>query len=244
MPQLPAGSVVYPIETIIKSPDTMSSVFTAISSGSCRCMIVDTPFVATVENKGFVIDQVIGIGSIICSPGCTRGEVVLHNPTWSYGRVVPGNSECIVVASKDFTSTLKSIGVHAREVDYDEFFDLVLRRNSHGVMVLSDEINSLEIQRGSGRCGSLYSYNPLHPAGAVGKPGFTCCVNEIYEIVGPRSKLLSRILAVDDKTIISQVRGMGEGLIVSFNPVSSTSYTSLAAWLGVLYVCGSAAEYL
>ncbi|HIQ24204.1 MAG TPA: hypothetical protein EYH50_04060 [Pyrodictium delaneyi] len=244
MPQLPAGSVVYPIETLIKSPDTMSSVLTAISSGSCKCMIVDTPFVATVENKGFIVEQVIGVGSIICSPGCARGEVVLHSSTWSYGRVVPGNSECIVAASKDFTSMLKSIGVHAFEVDYEEFFNLVLRRNSNGVMVLSDRINSLEIQRSNGRCGNLYSYNPLHPAGAVGKPGFTCCINEIYEIIGPRSKLLSHILAVDDKTIISQVRGMGEGLIVSFNIVSSTSYASLAAWLGVLYVCGSTAEHL
>ncbi|ALL00615.1 hypothetical protein Pyrde_0565 [Pyrodictium delaneyi] len=244
MPQLPAGSTIYPIELLIKSPETIQKIALTASSDNCRCMIVDTPFTATVENKGFIIDQVIGVGSIICSPGCGDSDIVLHSSTWSYGRIIARDTNCIAAAPSDFVMALKSVGISVREVDYEEFFDNVLKYGANGVMVLFDELNRLEITRENGLCGSLYSHNPLHPAGVVGKPGLHCCIDELYEIVGPRSRLMSPILAVGKKIVISQIKGMGEAVILSFNPASSSGYASLAGWLGALYACGSTTEHL
>ncbi|KSW11765.1 hypothetical protein CF15_02860 [Pyrodictium occultum] len=244
MPQIPAGSVVYLIEHLLSEPGKLREVLSIISGGKCKCMIADMPFTAVLENNGFTVEQVVGVGSIICPPGCGDSGVTVHASTWGYGRLVPGDRTCIVAASEEVAALIRSPGIRVVEVDYEEFFENVVRKGLNGVMVVSKDYGGLEVQERGGICGNLYSHNPLHPAGAVGKPSPSCCIENIYEIVGPRARLINKILSVNDVSIIGEVKGIGEGLILFFNPVRASGYASLAAWLGVMYACGSTAEYM
>ncbi|ABM79905.1 hypothetical protein [Hyperthermus butylicus] len=244
MPQVEAGSKVILIEDIIRRPELVRSITTSGLANDCRCFITDSPFVAVVERQGFIVEQVIGVGSIICSPDCrvTEESARIHAPTWGYGRFIGGR--CIVGGDADeILLTLKTLGYEVDVVGFNEFFEKLFREKVNGVLYLSAFSGDLAVNEEGGRCGTLYSFNPLHPAGVFGKPTSSACVDRIYSVAGPFAKYLAPVLGIDGRPIIYSVRGIGDGIVIGYEYLSSSGILATAGWLGVLYACGSEREY-
>ncbi len=245
MPYFDAGGVVYVIEDIIASEEVLQEAIAALLSG-CRCSIVDSPFVASVEARGFVVDRVVGVGSIVCEPGCieSRRGYRLTAPVWGQGRVISRGQRCLVCGDSPSLSQLPALGIDTLRVGYHEFFDRVLRGGERGVLVLGRGLDPLEVVEDEGVCGVLRTSNPLHPAGALGKPRLQACVERIYRLEGPRARLLHNILYVNDKPVIARLEGMGNALVVMFDEEGSSKYPRIAATLGMLYECGTPGEHM
>ena len=113
----------------------------------------------------------------------------------------------------------------------------------NGVLYLPAFSSNLAVNEEDGRCGTLYSFNPLHPAGVFGKPVTPACVERIYSIAGPLAKYLTPVLGIDNKPIIYSVKGTGDGIVIGYEYLSSSGILAIASWLGVLYACGSESEY-
>jgi hypothetical protein len=247
MPYFDAGSAVYPVEKLLEEPEVLASI-AAQAGGECRCAIIGSPFVATVERMGARLEYTVGVGSIVCSPDCGSGEgkrqLVLAEAAWGQGRVFGSAPRC-VVAGGDAVRELALFGVKTTPVDLHGFVESVLRRGKRGLAVLPHIADALEIERVGGICGRLHSRNPLHPAGAVGKTGVEACCSDAYTLVGRIARLAAPILALDNTVVISTITGLGECLILGYNPITSSSrYLRLAGILGILYTCGVESERL
>lgn len=247
MPYIDAGSVVYPIEHLLDNPDSVAGVIASIGE-ECRCAIVDSPFVASVERGGLSVEYSVGVGSLVCSPGCGfTGGLKLLEPAWGRGRVLGGDLAPTCVTVGEYSGTeLSVLGINVKPLgSLHEFFDAVTRQARRGIAVLPLASGELEVERVGSLCGRLHSRNPLHPAGVVGKPGVNACCEDVHVLVGSRGRMLNPVLALEDTTVISTIQGMGEGIVYGYDPLSAGSkHLRLAAVLGMLYTCGVEGERL
>jgi hypothetical protein len=238
MPKVEKGSKIIAIERIIRSTGLLEALMAIASSDGCKCFIVDSPFIATTNVKGFTVEQVVGVGSLVCTADCpVEADAVAVAPTWGYGRYIGG--KCIVAGTIPGLPILRSVGYEVEEVDFDEVFDAAAKQYVKGVVYLPAFRERLEVAEEEGSCGRLLSLNPLHPAGAIGKPRQAVCVDKIYRLVGPLARLTHTILSVEDKPLIQTYGGLGELAIVGFDLDSSEAILSTAAWLSILYTCGT-----
>ena len=237
MPYFDAGSIVVPIEALIENPEVLGTYL--LGSRGCRCSIVDSPFVASVMRGGLRLDYTVGVGSLVCGAGCGGGDeaLVLAEPAWGSGRIIEGG-ECVFYGScGELEAGLAALGFRLRRVKgLQLFIDEVTKAGARGVAVL-DDADPLSVEPAGGLCGVLRSRNPLHPAGVVGKPGLSGCIERLYRVVGPQRRLLAPILGLGDETVVAEVKGLGEGLLVGYEPSSASKHLRLAAMLGAVYEC-------
>ncbi len=244
MPYLDEGSAVYMIEDLIERPELMQSVVTSIMRG-CRCAVIDQPFTASISSNGFVVDRVVGVGSVVCEAGCGgEGARVLASPAWGRGRVVEPSARCLFCGERFAAMQLRALGFQLEEVEFKVFVDRVTRGTERGVAVVDSVLDPLELEPLEGGCGTLRSANPLHPSGALGKPGLSGCVEKRFELVGPSSRVFMPVLLLNGAPLLGRFEGLGNGLVVLGPVQGSSRYVQLATWLGVLYECGSQSEHL
>ena len=246
MPYIDAGSVVYPIEHLLDNPDIIAEVIASISD-ECRCAIIDSPFIVSVEQGGLSVEYSLGVGSLVCSPGCSLTEgLKLLEPAWGRGRVLGGSGFTCVTAGDYLGTELSMLGISVKPLgSLYEFFDTVTRQARRGIAVLPLVGGELEVEKVRSLCGRLYSRNPLHPAGAIGKPGVNACCEDVHVLLGSRGRMLNPILALGNTIVISSIHGMGEGIVYGYDPVNAGSkHLRLAGVLGILYTCGVEGERL
>jgi hypothetical protein len=248
VPHFSENSIVYAIEDIIRDDNVFASALSRLMRG-CRCAIIDSPFAATLENKGFTVDRVVGVGSIVCEPGCEGGEdggYRLAAPAWGQGRVLKPGLDCVFYGSERLRGQLAALGFRVEARGFNELLDMVTREGKRGVAFLDEEADSLSVERLEGGCGVLKTTNPLHPAGAFGKPGLHACAEEIYGLQGPAARIASPVLHLSsrERVVVSRVEGLGNALIIHTDPESASRHIRVASWLGALYECGIASEYL
>ena len=247
MPYFREGSPVYLVEEFIEKPDSFSNVLPGLASG-CSCAIIDSPFAATLEYNGFLVDRVVGVGSIVCDPRCgSSGQRWrLATPAWGQGRVLRQGLECLVYGNEVIRAQLASIGLRPRGASLHEVVDAATREGLRGVVFLDEEADPLAVEPRPGTCGTLSTTNPLHPSGAFGKPRLHACVENLYRLVGPLARLTTPILSIGrgKETLISRIEGLGSAIIVHTDVEAASSYVRLASWLGALYECGSSTEYM
>ncbi|NOZ88508.1 MAG: hypothetical protein GXO15_01135 [Crenarchaeota archaeon] len=238
MPYFDAGSAVLLIEDVLREPELLGQWL--MGHAGCRCAIIDSPFSARVERRGLSVDLTIGVGSIVCSPGCGE-DAVLAEPAWGQGRLLGG--DCVFHGDcGELRAGLAALGFKLKRVGLHEFFEVVGREGVNGVAVLGPDSDALEVEPRGGVCGRLRGRNPLHPAGAVGKPGLEGCVEETFDLVGPRSRLLTPVLQLGGRDIIYSYSGMGDSVVIGYSLASASKYPRLAAWLGALYACSKPAD--
>ncbi len=237
MPRVEEGYKILPVERVVREPGLIE-VFTSIASNEeCRCFIVDSPFIVTANVKGFIVEQVVGVGSIVCSPECTvETDVVAAAPAWGYGRYIGGR--CIVAGDIPGLTLLGSIGYHIEEARFADAFDMASKADIRGIVYLPSFAGRLEVEEVSGGCGTVYSYNPLHPVGALGKPRHSVCVDRVYTLAGPLGKLVKPLLGLNKVSLFSLYQSMGELLVVGFDVEYADRLLASALWLGVMYTCG------
>jgi hypothetical protein len=237
MPEIDKGYIVVPVESLIREPTKIEVFMSLARDEECKCFIVDTPFVATLNVKGFVVDQVIGVGSIVCTPNCELREGYrIEAPTWGYGRLIGG--KCVLAGDIEGANLLGMLGYDIHRMSLAEAIEEATRGGKRTVIYLPSFEDRLYVSRSNGRCGRLYTFNPLHPAGAFGKPRHTTCLHETYELVGPYGKYASPLLAVEYKPFLYHIAGMGEALVIGARVEDLDAITSTAVWLGILYTCG------
>jgi hypothetical protein len=237
VPKVDVGAKIITIERIIRSTGLLEALMAIASSENCKCFIVDSPFIVATEVKGFTLEQVVGVGSIVCTPECNvDADAVATAPTWGYGRYIGGR--CFISGSIPGRPILKSVGYEIEEVNFDEIFELASKQHANGILYLPSYHERLEVEEEEGICGRLLSLNPLHPAGAIGKPRQSVCVNKIYRLSGPLARFTRNILALEDRPLIQAYEGLGELTLINFEIENSNSLLSTAAWLAILYTCG------
>jgi len=216
MPKVEKGAKILTIERIIRSTGFLEALMAIASSSDCRCFIVDSPFIASTEVRGFALEQVIGVGSIVCTPECqVDADAIAIAPTWGYGRYIGG--KCKVAGAVPGLPILRSVGYDVDELDFEEVFEATSRQPVKGILYLPSFAGRLEVEEEDGVCGRLLSLNPLHPAGAIGKPRQAVCVDKVYRLAGPLGRLTHNILAIEDKPLIQSYGGLGELAIIGFN---------------------------
>ncbi len=236
MPYFDSGSDVLLVEELLESPELLLQWL--LPRTRCGCTIVDVPFTATIERGGLRLDLTVGVGSIVCRPGCSGGEGArLAEPAWGHGRLIGGGSCLYHGVGSEIPAGLAELGFSVSRVSLEEFFEGVGRRGMNGVAVLGRHSGLLEAEPLGSICGRLRSRNPLHPAGMVGKPGLEGCVEDAYQLTGPRAALVEPILQLGRHVIVSRYSGLGDGLILGYEPSAASKYPRLGALLGAIYAC-------
>jgi len=247
LPYLPENSIVYTIEDLIEKPESIQDVLASLLSG-CSCAIIDSPFTATVDVKGFRVNKVIGVGSIVCEPSCgvSRSGYRLTAPAWGQGRIIRRGLECLYYGNDAYRAQLASLGFKVINKEFNDIVEAVTRGSKRGVIILDEDAAPLEVEPTPGTCGVLRTTNPLHPAAALGKPRLHGCARPLYRLTGPLARLATPLLYLEDKdnTVVSKIEGLGSALVLHSEPAAMTRHLQLAAWLGVLYECGAAEEHL
>jgi hypothetical protein len=260
--KIDAGSRILPIEVALNNPAGFEKAIELIaesySKSGCRCIIVDYPFpvYARIEeqNHMHVLSYVVGVGSIVCSPGCNitslrdAGVKLLETtaPGWGYGRLIGGKSICRGLVGdllKDIMA-LFGIGIDDQNLDVGEILRRSHRPQQESVVIelpqapLDDGKLRLFIERRGTICGVLATENPLHPLGIFGKPGFSTCAREVYEVVGTIGQIHEVILYADSTPLALKRHSLGEVFIIGYDVAKSDHLLRVASKLGALYECG------
>ena len=241
MTYLDAKSIVFPIEFFLSNIDRAIKTIDMLIVENCKCIILDTPLVANIRYKHqehrYSISYVVGPGSIICNTGCkVSSDVELAEKCWISGVYVSTRSKCTVyIPSSSYLNFLERRLSNLDQVpSLDIYFDSVQRRGEKGIAILH---TSLEAEEGKTQ-GKLYSWDPLHPAGAIGKLGTEIEVKKYYTLLGHLARLEQYILTVDGSPLVGEIKGLGRGLIFHYDPLYEADILLLVAYLGTLYECG------
>ncbi len=241
MPYLDAKSMVFPIELIFSNVAKSIEIIDKLISKNCRCIILDTPLVVNTRYRyqeyNSLIKYVIGPGSIVCRDDCEIvTNIELAEKCWVSGAYISAESKCITyMPSSSYLDFLKKRITNIEEVySLDVYLDSIQRSKENGVAVLH---TGLEVQESRIR-GRLSSRNPLHPAGVIGKFEVEIELKRHYNLLGPYKRLVHYILTIDENPLISEVIGLGKGLILHYDPIYESSILLLVAYLSTLYECG------
>ncbi len=247
MPYFSENSVVYVIEDILRDHGVVNEIIARIASG-CKCSIIDSPFAATLTVKGFVVERVVGVGSVVCEPRCSgsKGSYRIVNPTWGQGRVVRRGLECLYHGPPSYRAQLAGLGLRVVDTGFHSLVEMSTKKAMHGVAIIDNAADLLEVEELPGTCGRLGTPNPLHPASAFGKPGVYACAEPLYQLVGPLGRLTQTLLYISDtsKPVISRIEGIGSALLIQTDLGNASRNIQVAATLGMLYECGAAEEYM
>ena len=222
------------MERILEEPSQSLAVLRGVTR--CGCVLVDIPFVASVEAEGVLVDIAVGVGSLVCPRGCGFKGWRLARPAWASG-VLVGGSSCTVYgkAAEELAGEL-GVGVEQRVGSLDEALEAA--RTGRRVLVSLVDVKELSVELGDGVCGLVEAVNPLHPSAVVGKPYVSGCVKKVAEPVGRLARLLAPLLKVKRRPILWLFRATGEALLLGYDYRDSSSHLALAAALGTLYTCG------
>ena len=233
MPKLEEGWTVVPVERILEEPSQSLALLRGVSR--CGCVLVDTPFVASVEAKGVLVDVAVGVGSFVCPSGCGFEGWRLARPAWASGVLVGGSCTVYGEAAEELASGL-GVGVERREGSLEDALEDV--KTGRRVVVSLVDARELSVEVSDGVCGLVEAVNPLHPSAVVGKPYVSGCVKKVAEPIGRLARLLTPLLRVKRRPVLWLFRATGEALLLGYDYRDSSSHLALAAALGVLYTCG------
>jgi hypothetical protein len=237
VPKLEAGWEVIPIEMLLSNPAKLVSAYRAAKE--CKCILIDAPFVATVEREGLVVDLAIGVASLVCSRPCGFSPWRLSRPAWGSGvRVAEGR--CAYYGD-EVGDLVVELGVNGYELSsLDDVFKQA-ERGVNAIACLADA-TGLEVEKLPGFCGVIEAVNPLHPLAVIGKPYLAGCIGEYARLVGPRARLASPLLRLAKRPIAWSYEALASALLLGFKPSTASLHLKLAALLGVLYACGAKAD--
>ncbi len=234
MVRVDEGWEVLLVEDIIRDSGSIKTLQDVVA---CNCIMVTSPTTARLCRDGFCVDLAIGVGSLICPPGCGASEWRLSQPIWCYGvRIGAGKCTCIGSCVKHVRYMLGSEGETASVSTLHELLSGL--EAGQRMLVVLPETRFLDVEVSGGFCGRLSSVNPLHPGGVVGKPGFDSCIGEYAYPVGPASRLLLPVLKLRGRPVLWSYEGLGEAVVLGFNPERASGAVVLAALMAALYICG------
>ncbi len=233
VPKVDKGWVVLPVEYMIKEPET--ALASIRSAKTCSCVIVDAPFVTSVEVEGIIVDAAIGVGSLVCRSDCGFKGWSIVKPAWVSGSEL-SEAPCYALGSSAI-DLLKELGLSVRALESLEDA-LEAARNGGRVVVSLSDVDGLSVEQVSDVCGVIEAVNPLHPAAVIGKPYVTGCARRLAEPVAGLKRILTSLLKIKRSTVIWQFVGLGEALLLGYDYRESSVELALAAALGSLYTCG------
>ncbi len=238
MVRVDEGWTVILIEEVLKEVDksikTLLGLLEALARG---CILVTSPTTTRLCRKdGLCLDLCIGVGSLLCPPGIVESNWVVYEPFWCYGVKIGG--KCRLIASKNLAlPTVPQAKLESIE-SYSSLHDVIdtIGLGERALILLANS-NLVDVEPQKGCCGVLGTLNPLHPVGVIGRTKWRTCCDKVFEPVGKGHTLLP-ILSVGGKTIAWSFNGLGEAVVLGYNPQEVDEPLRLAYLLGLLYSCG------
>ncbi len=248
MPTYDKGDYAIPIEHIINMSDDhfLKLISSILGLNDCDCTMVDYPSIVSARVGRYVIDIVLGQGSIVCKQGCKEiaqigiPVITLASSSWVYGRIIKRRKCFVTEKSLELISKISPIlrdNINWVTTSFNDLIERVAKEKVKAFSFILPEYDPLSFVQ-TKCCGQLYSPNPLlHPGAVFGKSRKEVCVKTCTKILGPFRKKITPVLSIGEDPIISLYQGMGELLLASVAPNDIPNDIAKSLILSLIYTC-------